>query len=69
MTAGWRKAIRCNMGCDAPAFVLLRYVAQYGDAHPETSAAVETELELSREMVSLLPIKINRLKAQMISNN
>ena len=50
-------------------FVLLRYVAQYGDAHPEASAAVETELELSREMVSLLPIKINRLKAQMISNN
>ncbi|XP_056463854.1 KIF-binding protein-like [Gadus chalcogrammus] len=46
-----------------------KYVAQYGDAHPEASAAVETELELSREMVSLLPIKINRLKAQMISNN
>ncbi|CAL8353215.1 unnamed protein product [Merluccius merluccius] len=46
-----------------------KYVAQYCEAHPEASAAVETELELSQEMVSLLPIKINRLKAKMISNN
>ncbi|KAJ3593435.1 hypothetical protein NHX12_005770 [Muraenolepis orangiensis] len=46
-----------------------KYVTQYCEAHPEASAAVETELELSQDMVSLLPIKIHRLKATTISNN
>lgn len=57
------------MGDDAAAFVLLRYVVQYCAAHPEASSAAETELELSHEMVGLLPIKINQLKAKLISNN
>lgn len=54
------------------AFFLLlfsRYVAKYCEAHPEAVAAVETELELSKEMVGLLPLKINRLKARMVANN
>lgn len=46
-----------------------KYVAQYCEAHPEAAAAVETELELSKEMVGLLPLKINRLKARMAANN
>ncbi|KAI3377823.1 hypothetical protein L3Q82_008962 [Scortum barcoo] len=46
-----------------------KYVAQYCETHPEAAAAVETELELSKEMVGLLPLKINRLKARMASNN
>ncbi|XP_056134321.1 KIF-binding protein [Lampris incognitus] len=46
-----------------------KYVVQYCEAHPEAAAAVETELELSQEMVGLLPIKINRLKAKMAANN
>ncbi|KAL6113227.1 kifbp [Pungitius sinensis] len=45
------------------------YVVQYCEAHPEAAAAVETELELSKEMVGLLPLKINRLKAKMAANN
>ncbi|KAF3832527.1 hypothetical protein F7725_026192 [Dissostichus mawsoni] len=32
-------------------------------------ATVETELELSREMVGLLPLKINRIKAKIPANN
>lgn len=48
---------------------LSRYVAQYCETHPEAAAAVETELELSKEMVGLLPLKINRLKAKMATNN
>lgn len=54
------------------AFILhlfSRYVAQYCETHPEAAAAVETELELSKEMVGLLPLKINRLKARMAANN
>uniref|UniRef100_A0A8C4EP67 KIF-binding protein n=1 Tax=Dicentrarchus labrax TaxID=13489 RepID=A0A8C4EP67_DICLA len=46
-----------------------KYVAQYCEAHPEAAAAVETELELSKEMVDLLPLKINRIKARMALNN
>lgn len=49
--------------------LLSRYVVEYCDAHPEAVAAVETELELSREMAGLLPLKINRLKARMAANN
>ncbi|XP_068614157.1 KIF-binding protein-like [Brachionichthys hirsutus] len=46
-----------------------KYVAEYCEAHPEAVSAVETELELSKEMVCLLPLKINRLKARMTANN
>ncbi|TKS69999.1 KIF1-binding protein -like protein [Collichthys lucidus] len=46
-----------------------KYVAEYCESHPEAAAAVETELELSKEMVGLLPLKINRLKAKMATNN
>ncbi|XP_059213595.1 KIF-binding protein [Centropristis striata] len=46
-----------------------KYVVQYCEAHPEAAATVETELELSTEMVGLLPLKINRLKAKMNANN
>ncbi|XP_014916570.1 KIF-binding protein [Poecilia latipinna] len=46
-----------------------KYVVQYCEAHPEAAAAVETELELSTEMVGLLPLKINRLKSRMAANN
>uniref|UniRef100_A0AAQ5X0L5 KIF-binding protein n=1 Tax=Amphiprion ocellaris TaxID=80972 RepID=A0AAQ5X0L5_AMPOC len=46
-----------------------KYVVQYCEAHPEAAAAAETELELSKEMVGLLPLKINRLKARMAANN
>ncbi|KAM9860706.1 KIF-binding protein [Aulostomus maculatus] len=46
-----------------------KYVVQYCEAHPEAAAAVETELELSKEMVGLLPLKINRLKVRMAANN
>lgn len=49
--------------------LLSRYVAEYCETHPEAAAAVETELELSKEMVGLLPLKINRLKAKMATNN
>lgn len=49
--------------------LLCRYVVQYCEAHPEAGAAVETELELSQEMVGLLPLKINRIKARMATNN
>ncbi|XP_061131950.1 KIF-binding protein [Syngnathus typhle] len=46
-----------------------KYVVEYCEAHPEAAAVVETELELSKEMVGLLPLKINRLKARMAANN
>lgn len=46
-----------------------KYVVQYCEAHPDAAAAVETELELSKEMAGLLPLKINRLKARMATNN
>nr|XP_020508440.1 KIF1-binding protein [Labrus bergylta] len=46
-----------------------KYVVQYCEGHPEAVATVNTELELSSEMVGLLPLKINRLKARMALNN
>ncbi|KAM7423960.1 hypothetical protein PAMA_000357 [Pampus argenteus] len=46
-----------------------KYVVQYCESHPEAAATVETELELSKEMIGLLPLKINRLKARMAANN
>lgn len=50
-------------------YLLSRYVVQYCESHPEAGSTVETELELSKEMVGLLPLKINRLKARMAMNN
>jgi len=44
-------------------------VVQYCEAHPEAAATVETELELSAEMVGLLPLKMNRIKAKMVADN
>ncbi|KAM9409233.1 KIF-binding protein [Pholidichthys leucotaenia] len=46
-----------------------KYVVTYCETHPEAATAVETELELSTEMIGLLPLKINRLKARMAANN
>ncbi|KAK2920305.1 KIF-binding protein [Channa argus] len=46
-----------------------KYVVEYCESHPAAAATVETELELSKEMVGLLPLKINRLKARMAANN
>nr|XP_046240584.1 KIF-binding protein [Scatophagus argus] len=46
-----------------------KYVVEYCETHPEAVATVETELELSKEMAGLLPLKINRLKARMAANN
>uniref|UniRef100_A0AAQ6IM70 KIF-binding protein n=1 Tax=Anabas testudineus TaxID=64144 RepID=A0AAQ6IM70_ANATE len=46
-----------------------KYVVDYCETHPAAAHAVETELELSKEMVDLLPLKINRLKAKMAANN
>ncbi|KAI1894604.1 hypothetical protein AGOR_G00117480 [Albula goreensis] len=45
------------------------FLVQYCEENPEARPAVETELELSEEMVSLLPLKINRLKAKLASSN
>ncbi|KAJ8393276.1 hypothetical protein AAFF_G00063480 [Aldrovandia affinis] len=45
------------------------FMVQYCQENPEARQAVETELELSEEMVNLLPLKINRLKAKLVSSN
>lgn len=45
-----------------------QFVVQYCKKHPEAKATVETELELSEEMVNLLPIKINRIRAKITTN-
>ncbi|KAG7333847.1 hypothetical protein KOW79_002254 [Hemibagrus wyckioides] len=45
------------------------FVVQYCENHPESKKSVETELELSEEMVSLLPIKINRIQGRIASSN
>nr|XP_055026600.1 KIF-binding protein [Misgurnus anguillicaudatus] len=44
------------------------FVVQYCEEHPEAKQVVETELELSEEMVSLLPLKINRIQSKMVSS-
>uniref|UniRef100_A0A7N8YK08 KIF-binding protein n=1 Tax=Mastacembelus armatus TaxID=205130 RepID=A0A7N8YK08_9TELE len=46
-----------------------KYVVEYCEVHPEAATAVEAELELSKEMVGLLPVKINHIKAKMATNN
>ncbi|XDV50236.1 hypothetical protein PO909_019324 [Leuciscus waleckii] len=46
-----------------------KFVVQYCEENPEAKDVVETELELSVEMVSLLPLKINRIKSTMASSN
>ncbi|XP_059373575.1 KIF-binding protein-like isoform X3 [Carassius carassius] len=43
------------------------FIVQYCEENPEAKKAVETELELSNEMVSLLPLKINRIRSKMAS--
>ncbi|XP_052469100.1 KIF-binding protein-like isoform X2 [Carassius gibelio] len=45
------------------------FIVQYCEENPEAKKAVETELELSNEMVSLLPLKINRIRSKMASCN
>lgn len=44
-------------------------VVRYCQDNPEAKVAVETELELSQEMVELLPIKINRIKGRLTAQN
>nr|A8WE67.1 RecName: Full=KIF-binding protein; AltName: Full=KIF1-binding protein [Danio rerio]ABW89743.1 kif1-binding protein [Danio rerio] len=44
------------------------FVVQYCEENPEAKNAVETELELSMEMVSLLPLKINRIRSTLASS-
>ncbi|XP_029001027.1 KIF-binding protein [Betta splendens] len=46
-----------------------KYVVEYCESHAAAAPVVETELELSKEMVGLLPLKINRIKAKMAANN
>ncbi|KAJ8013708.1 hypothetical protein DPEC_G00032590 [Dallia pectoralis] len=45
------------------------FVVQYCRDNPEAKNVIETELELSEEMASLLPLKMNRLKAKLVSSN
>ncbi|XP_061881935.1 KIF-binding protein [Entelurus aequoreus] len=45
-----------------------KYVVQYCETHPDAGTTIETELELSKEMAGLLPLKINRIKARMAAN-
>lgn len=45
------------------------FVVQYCKDNSEAKIAIETELELSEEMASHLPLKINRLKAKLASSN
>ncbi|XP_028916466.1 KIF-binding protein [Ornithorhynchus anatinus] len=40
-------------------------LVDYCEKHPEAVPAVETELELSREMVGLLPTRMERLRAKL----
>lgn len=44
------------------------FVAQYCEEHPEAKKAMETELELIEEMVSLLPMKINRIQGRLAAS-
>ncbi|KAI7805501.1 KIF-binding protein [Triplophysa rosa] len=45
-----------------------KFVVQYCEENPESRKAVETELELSEEMVSLLPLKINRIQSKIVTS-
>ncbi|XP_067242291.1 KIF-binding protein [Chanodichthys erythropterus] len=45
------------------------FLVKYCEENPEAKNAVETELELSVEMASLLPLKINRIRSKMASSN
>ncbi|XP_060728863.1 KIF-binding protein [Tachysurus vachellii] len=45
------------------------FVVQYCEMHPEARKAVEIELELSEEMVSLLPMKIKRIESTVASSS
>ncbi|XP_032651116.1 KIF-binding protein [Chelonoidis abingdonii] len=41
------------------------FLVDYCEKHPEAVQAIETELELSKEMVGLLPTRMERLKAKL----
>ncbi|KAM9319466.1 KIF-binding protein [Gastrophryne carolinensis] len=43
------------------------FVTDYCAQHPDAARAVETELELTKEMVALLPARMERLRAQVAS--
>ncbi|XP_039593560.1 KIF-binding protein [Polypterus senegalus] len=42
-----------------------KYVVDYCEQNPDSKKAVETELELSEEMLGLLPVRIERLRAKL----
>lgn len=42
-----------------------KYIVDYCEKHPEAAEKIEVELELSREMVSLLPTKMERFRTKM----
>lgn len=42
-----------------------KFIVDYCETHPEAAQEIEVELELSKEMVSLLPTKMERFRAKM----
>ncbi|XP_019480064.1 PREDICTED: KIF1-binding protein [Hipposideros armiger] len=42
-----------------------KFIVDYCDKHPEAAQEIEVELELSKEMVSLLPSKMERFRTKM----
>ncbi|XP_043911708.1 KIF-binding protein [Protopterus annectens] len=44
-----------------------KFVVDYCENHPEAVKAVETELELSNEMVQLLPTKMERMRGKLLA--
>ncbi|XP_036294190.1 KIF-binding protein isoform X1 [Pipistrellus kuhlii] len=42
-----------------------RFIVDYCEKHPEAAQEIEVELELSKEMVSLLPTKMERFRTKM----
>lgn len=42
-----------------------KFIVDYCEKHPEAAQEIEVELELSKEMVSLLPTKMERFRSKM----
>ncbi|KAL4674109.1 hypothetical protein H8959_018043 [Pygathrix nigripes] len=42
-----------------------KFIVDYCEKHPEAAQEIEVELELSKEMVSLLPTKMERFRTKM----
>ncbi|XP_072023336.1 KIF-binding protein-like [Amphiura filiformis] len=58
--------LQMGLSCMSQSLELYGKVVNYCTKHPESIQRVEAEYELCKEMVDLLPVRMDRLRSNMV---